>query len=584
MTNPASIERSAAALIARFLKSRGVDRVFALCGGHIMPMWMRLDAEGIRIIDVRDERAAVYMAHAHAELTGGLGVALVTAGPGVTNAMTGIANAHVARAPVLLLSGTPPRAQENRGALQDMAHTAFVAPLTRYARTVREPDLVLQELDEAVARAMGQGGEPGPVFLDFPVDTLRAEVSQAVQLPEHFRPHPRARQLPDPDAVRVAVDVLWSAKRPLVISGRGARGAGDALRKFLDRTGAVYLDTGESRGLVPDDHPSVVAAMRGAVMQQADLVITLGRKLDFQLAYGSPAVFGEARFIRIADTAAELRDNRRGVAEIFASPAEALRAILAAAGDRAPSTDRAWAVELRRQHQSRADKLAISLATAAPGSDGLMHPNRLVAALRDALPPDAVVVADGGDFLSFARVGLNAATYLDPGPLGCIGVGTPFGVAAALAFPGRMVLVATGDGAFGFNAMEIDTAVRHRAPVLVVVANNGSWAIEVRDQQETHGKVVGTRLQFADHAAMARAFGAFGERVERSEDLAAAITRAKAALAEGKPALLDVLVTPEAASSDAKSGLAWVPDLQPLAAWDEAERLWRLGQNKAEGR
>src|SRR5690349_14332561 len=158
MNPPLPSASSAAGIVARFLKARGVDRIFALCGGHIMPLWMRADAEGIRIIDVRDERAAVHMAHAHAELTGGLGVALVTAGPGVTNAMTGIANAHVARAPVLVLSGTPPRAQENRGALQDMAHTDFVRALTRYARTVREPSLVLQELDEAVSRALGQGG------------------------------------------------------------------------------------------------------------------------------------------------------------------------------------------------------------------------------------------------------------------------------------------------------------------------------------------------------------------------------------------------------------------------------------------
>jgi acetolactate synthase I/II/III large subunit len=580
MSTPNVTERSAAALIARFLKARGVDRVFALCGGHVMPIWMRLDAEGIRIIDVRDERAAVYMAHAHAELTGGLGVALVTAGPGVTNAMTGIANAHVSRAPVLVLSGTPPRAQENRGALQDMSHVAFVAPLTRYARTVREPDLVLQELDEAVSRALGQGGEPGPVFLDFPVDTLRAEVSAVLELPERLAPPRPTLLLPDPEAVREAVELLWSARRPLVITGRGARGTGPELRQLLDRTGALYLDTGESRGLVPDNHPSVVAAMRGAVMQQADLIVTVGRKLDFQLAYGSPAVFGAARFLRIADTAAELRDNRRGSAEILASPAEALKAMLAAAADRSPAIDRAWAAETRRQHLARADKLVASMASAPEGSDGLMHPNRLVAALREALPADAVVVADGGDFLSFARVGLPATTYLDPGPLGCIGVGTPFGIAAALACPGRLVLVATGDGAFGFNAMEIDTAVRHRAPVLIAVANNGSWAIEVRDQQETHGKVVGTRLQYADHAAMARAFGAHGERVERAEDLPSAIERAKAALALGTPALLDVLVTPEAASSDAKSGLAWVPDLQALAAWDEAERAWRAGPVK----
>lgn len=573
MPVPPITDTCAAAVIARFLKARGVQRVYALCGGHIMPIWMRLDAEGIRIVDVRDERAAVYMAHADAQLTGGFGVALVTAGPGVTNAMTGIANAHVARAPVLVISGTPPRPQENRGALQDMVHTDLVRSITRYARTVREPSLVPQELDEAVARALGQGGEPGPVYLDFPVDTQRADVPAAMLLPERFTPPPAPRMAPDPDAVQAAVDLLWNAKRPLVISGRGAQGAGNALARLLGRLNAAYLDTGESRGLVPEDHPSVVAAMRGAVMGQADVVLTIGRRLDFQLAYGSPAVFGEAKFLRIADAASELRDNRRGAVELLATPALALDAILQAAGDRAPATDTEWISGLRTQHAQRSAKLAVSMKDAPDGSDGRMHPNKALAALRDALPADAVVVADGGDFLSFARVGLPAATYLDPGPLGCIGVGTPFGIAASLACPDKTVVVATGDGAFGFNAMEIDTAVRHQAPLLVMVANNGSWAIEVRDQQETHGKVVGTRLQYADHAAMARAFGMFAERVERAEDLPGAIQRALA----NRPALLDVVVTPEAASSDAKSGLAWVPDLQPLAAWDEAERRWRNG-------
>ena len=564
-------DHSSAAVIARFLKQRGVKRVYGLCGGHVMPIWMRLDAEGIRIVDVRDERAAVYMAHAEAQLNGGFGVALVTAGPGVTNAMTGIANAHVARVPVLVLSGVPPRPQENRGALQDMVHTDLVRSITRYARTVREPSLVPRELDEAASRAMGEGGEPGPVYLDFPVDTLRAEVPAAVQLPEHFSPKAAPRIAPDPQCVREAVDLLWSAKRPLFISGRGAQGSGDALCRLLTALKAPYLDTGESRGLVPDDHPSVVAAMRGSVMGQADLVVTVGRRLDFQLAYGSPSVFGEAKFLRIADCPAELRDNRRGAVELLATPQIALEAILQAAGDRQPSTDTDWAQTLRARHAERSDKLAASLRTAPAGSDGLMHPNRVLAALRDALPDDSILVADGGDFLSFARVGLPASTYLDPGSLGCIGVGTPFGVAASLARPDQTVVVATGDGAFGFNAMELDTAVRHKAPVLVVVANNGSWAIEVRDQQETHGKVVGTRLQFADHAAMARAFGMHAERVEKPEDLPGAIERALA----NRPALLDVVVTPEAASSDAKSGLAWVPDLQALEAWDNAERAWR---------
>ncbi len=564
---------SVADLVARVLAARGVPRVFALCGGHIMPIWMSLDKHGIAIVDVRDERAAVHMAQAHAELTGQLGVALVTAGPGMTNSITGIANAHVSRAPVLVLAGTNPRPQENRGGLQDLDHTQLVRTITRYARTVREPALALQELDEAIARALGEGGEPGPSYIDFPVDTLRAIVPRALQLDEHIRPKRRTVLEPDPAQIAAAVDLLWNARRVLVISGRGARDAGPELIALLDRLGAVYLDTGESRGLVPDQHPSVVGAMRGAVMGNADVVLTVGRRLDFQLAYGSPAVFGQAQFVRIADVAAELRDNRRGAAEILASPKAALRALVETAGNRESAVDRDWAAKLRAGHEERAVKLKLSMANAKPGSDGRMHPNKVVAALQEAIGQNAIVITDGGDFLSFARIGLSAPAMLDPGPFGCIGVGVPYGIAAGLAFPDRPVVVATGDGAFGFNAMEIDTAARHKSPVLFVVANNGAWQIEVHDQTVTYGKVVGTRLQFADHAAMARAFGLHAERVEREADLAPAIARALA----NRPALLDVVVTPEAVSSDAKTGLAWVPDLQPLAAWNKAEKQWRDG-------
>lgn len=214
-----------------------------------------------------------------------------------------------------MLSGGPPRRQENRGGLQDLPHVDMVRPITRYARTVREPALVLQELDEAVSRAQGQGGEPGPVYLDFPTDTLRGEVPRPLQLEEHFRAKPRPVLIPGQTDVAAAVDLLWSAKRPLVISGRGARGAVPELRAFLDALGAPYLDTGESKGLISDDHPCAIAAMRGTVMGQADVVVTIGRRLDFQLAYGSPAVFGAAKFLRIGDTPSEIRDNRRGLVE-----------------------------------------------------------------------------------------------------------------------------------------------------------------------------------------------------------------------------------------------------------------------------
>jgi acetolactate synthase-1/2/3 large subunit len=476
----------------------------------------------------------------------------------------------MARASVLVLSGTPPRRQENRGALQDIDHTLLVRSVTRYARTVREPTLLLRELDEAVSRAVGEGSDPGPVYLDFPTDTLRSEVPLAVQLQEHFRPKHKPKLLPEPSSIAVAVETLWSARRPLIISGRGAKEARGELLHMLNRLGAAYVDTGESRGLISDDHPSVINAARSAAIAEADVVVTVGRRLDFQLAYGSPAVFRSAKFVRISDIASELRDNRRGEVEVLASPAHSLAEIVKAAGNRQSSVDRSWVHRLRAAHEERAGKLKKSMHAAAPGNDGLMHPNKLLAALQDKLSPDTIVVTDGGDFLSFARIGLSASTMLDPGAFGCIGIGVPFGIAASLAYPERLVVVATGDGAFGFNAVEIDSAVRHRAPLLIVVANNGAWQIEVHDQQVTYGNVVGTKLQFSNYAQMAQAFGMYGERVENVDHLEGAIERALA----NRPALLDVLVTPDAISSDAKAGLAWVPDLQALAVWDQAERDW----------
>lgn len=574
MAAPATSTNAAAALIARFLVRRGVDRIFGLCGGHIMPIWMACDAAGIRIIDVRDERAAVHMAHAHAELTDRPSVALVTAGPGVTNAITGIANAHVARAPVLVLSGLPPRDQENRGALQDMVHTDLLRSITRYARTVREASAVLRELDAAYERALGAGGEPGPVYLDFPTDVLRADVPAALQLEEHLAPRHHEAPAPNARAIERAVDILWHARRPLVIAGRGARRARDDLPSFLNALGALYLDTGEARGIVPDAHPSVVNAMRATVMSEADVVVTLGRKLDFQLAYGSPAVFRNATFVRIGDATTELIDNRRGAVEIHADVGRALRDIVAVAGERTPSVDRAWTAAMRERHDERGRRMRETMRDAPADAQGRMHPHVLLSELDRALGVEPIVIADGGDFLSFARVALSPAAYLDPGSLGCLGVGVPFGIAASLARPDRVVAVLTGDGAFGFNAIEIDTAVRHGARLLIVVANNGAWQIEVDDQLKTYGKVVGTRLQFADHAAMARAFGMHGERVTHPQDLPGAIERALA----HRPALLDVVVSPQPASADARSGLAWVPDLQPLAAWDEAERHWRAAE------
>jgi len=562
-----SNERSCAAWIARFLQARGIDRVFGLQGGHIQPIWDHAARLGIRIVDVRDEGAAVHMAHAHAELTGKPAVAMVTAGPGVTNTVTAIANASIARIPVLLIGGCPPRPQVNMGPLQDIPHTDILRPVTRLSRTARVPEQVLRELDEAMAQATGDLGEPGPVYVEIPTDVLRVEIPPALVLAEWLEPKPVREIPPHPDAVAAAVEAIWSARRPIVVTGRGARGASDAIVRLLDASGALYLDTQESRGLVPADHPAVVGAVRAAAMTDADTVLLIGRKLDYQLGYGSPAVFPNAtRFVRIADNAGELIDNRRGQPELLASPKLALDAMIAAAGNRPSNVDRDWAETLRRKQRERTSSARPASATRT--EDGKIHPMQIFDAIARVAAPDHIGIADGGDLLSFGRVGLASRTYMDSGAFGCLGVGVPYAIAAALAFPGRQVISVSGDGAFGFNAMEIDTAVRHGAKAVFIVSNNAAWNIERYDQEVNYGgRVVGTTLRHSDYAAMARALGAHGERVEDAGDLPAALERALA----NAPAVIDVVTSQSAVSSDAKKGLGFVPDYQPLEAWNDAE-------------
>lgn len=560
-----------AAWIAKMLKARGVDRIFGLQGGHIQPIWDYAAQEGIRIIDVRDERAAVHMAHAHAELTGGFGVAMVTAGPGVTNTVTSMANASLARVPVLLIGGCTSRPQANMGPLQDIPHVDILKPVCRYSRTARVADQVIREMDEAIARAFGDMGEPGPAYIEIPTDVLRTHVQPQLVLDEWMTGTPQRKIQPAPDAVQQAADAIRSAKRPLVITGRGARGASKELVRFLDAVDALYLDTQESRGLVPSGHPAFAGAVRGAVMGQSDLVIVLGRKLDYQTAYGSPAVYGDARFIRISDTAGELIDNRRGSPELLADVGLALDAITDSLGNDAGERDTAWLEGLRAKQKERTAK-GDAAKTPQTGADGKIHPMAIFDAIKAHADKDYIAIADGGDLLSFARIGLEASTYMDAGAFGCLGVGVPFAVAASLAFPGRQVISVNGDGAFGLNAMEIDTAVRHGATPVWIVSNNAAWNIERFDQDTNYGgRVVGTTLQHADYAAMARAFGAHGERVEDPADLPGAIERAIA----NAPALVDVVTSQDAVSSDAQKGLGFVPDYQALTAWDDAERKRR---------
>jgi acetolactate synthase-1/2/3 large subunit len=561
-------------LIARFLRERNVDRVFSLCGGHIMPLWDDLDRLGIRIVDVRDERAAVHMAHAHSELTNRLGVAVVTAGPGMTNAVTGIANAFVSRVPLLVVSGVPPQPQQNMGALQSIPQVDLVRSITRYARTIYRAEHTLRELDGAVACAQGQYGEPGPAFIDFPTDVLRTAIPESCIDPRHFRPHEEGIISPAIEKIERAAILLTQSRRPLVISGRGARGAETSLHKFLDVFGCAYLDTPESRGLISEDHPRFVPAMRGRAMREADLVFTLGRTLDFQLAYGSRAVFGNAHFIRAGTTPGELSANRRPEVALFGSPAAVLDALADTIKGTATALDHGWLSGLQAADRKGRQALEKRMRQMPPGKDGAMHPYRLLGCVRETLNRDAVAVADGGDFLSFARIGLAGTSYLDCGPFGCLGVGVPFGIAAALAFPDRQVAVLSGDGSFGFNAIELDTCRRHGARVVFIVANNGAWNIERNDQKFNYGgRIVGTELEDCNYAKLARSLGVHGQRVEHPDELPEALAQAF----NRAPALLDVKVTREAVSPDSKSGLATVPDTQALTAWDELEKA--LGQS-----
>ena len=556
---------SVAAAIARFVAGQGVSRVYTLPGSHVKPICSELARLGIRIVSARHECAAVHMAHAEADLTGTLGVAIVTTGPGLTNAITGIASAFLSRTPLLVLSARVPDAQAGMGALEEVPQGDLVRPVCRYVRAVADERHVLSGLHMAVTAALGSDGPPGPVYVDFTPNMLKQPMPDWYLDSRWFNRIARPARLPNDDAIANAAALLRGSRRPLAIGGRGVLGAGAALEKFLQASGCLYLDTRESRGTLSPDNPNSIPALRGRAMAEADLVITLGRRLDFELAYGSGAVFAEsARFLRIGRTVEELSENRRGDVEVCADVDAVLqRLVELEAKPSAPDT--AWQNELKSANVAKTS----TTKAHPPGSDGRMHPLTLIAAINRLVDTQTVCIVDGGDILSFARVGLRARTYLDLGPFGCLGSGAPYAVAASLTYPERRVIALIGDGSFGFGALEVETAVRSGARALFIVANNDAWNIERQDQLLKYpDQELGTTLTPCRYDLLAKSLGAYGERVERAEDLAAAFERALANL----PAVVDVAVTRDAASPDTKSGLANVPPLHATQSWDDAER------------
>ena len=556
---------SVAAAIARFVAGQGVSRVYTLPGSHVKPICSELARLGIRIVSARHECAAVHMAHAEADLTGTLGVAIVTTGPGLTNAITGIASAFLSRTPLLVLSARVPDAQAGMGALEEVPQGDLVRPVCRYVRAVADERHVLSGMHMAVTAALGSDGPPGPVYVDFTPNMLKQPMPDWYLDSRWFNRIARPARLPNDDAIANAAALLRGSRRPLAIGGRGVLGAGAALEKFLQASGCLYLDTRESRGTLSPDNPNSIPALRGRAMAEADLVITLGRRLDFELAYGSGAVFAEsARFLRIGRTVEELSENRRGDVEVCADVDAVLqRLVELEAKPSAPDT--AWQNELKSANVAKTS----TTKAHPPGSDGRMHPLTLIAAINRLVDSETVCIVDGGDILSFARVGLRARTYLDLGPFGCLGSGAPYAVAASLTYPERRVIALIGDGSFGFGALEVETAVRSGARALFIVANNDAWNIERQDQLLKYpDQELGTTLTPCRYDLLAKSLGAYGERVERAEDLAAAFERGLANL----PAVIDVAVTRDAVSPDTKSGLANVPPLHATQSWDDAER------------
>jgi Thiamine pyrophosphate-requiring enzymes [acetolactate synthase, pyruvate dehydrogenase (cytochrome), glyoxylate carboligase, phosphonopyruvate decarboxylase] len=556
---------SVAAAIARFVAGQGVSRVYTLPGSHVKPICSELARLGIRIVSARHECAAVHMAHAEADLTGTLGVAIVTTGPGLTNAITGIASAFLSRTPLLVLSARVPDAQAGMGALEEVPQGDLVRPVCRYVRAVADERHVLSGLHMAVTAALGSDGPPGPVYVDFTPNMLKQPMPDWYLDSRWFNRIARPARLPNDDAIANAAALLRGSRRPLAIGGRGVLGAGAALEKFLQASGCLYLDTRESRGTLSPDNPNSIPALRGRAMAEADLVITLGRRLDFELAYGSGAVFAEsARFLRIGRTVEELSENRRGDVEVCADVDAVLqRLVELEAKPSAPDT--AWQNELKSANVAKTS----TTKAHPPGSDGRMHPLTLIAAINRLVDTQTVCIVDGGDILSFARVGLRARTYLDLGPFGCLGSGAPYAVAASMTYPERRVIALIGDGSFGFGALEVETAVRSGARALFIVANNDAWNIERQDQLLKYpDQELGTTLTPCRYDLLAKSLGAYGERVERAEDLAAAFERGLANL----PAVIDVAVTRDAVSPDTKSGLANVPPLHATQSWDDAER------------
>jgi acetolactate synthase I/II/III large subunit len=521
-------------LIARRLKAHGVSKLFTLSGGHIFSIYDGCREEGIEIVDVRHESTAAFAAEGWAKVTREPGVCALTAGPGVTNGMSAMASAQANHSPMLVLGGRAPAMRWGQGSLQEIDHVPFARPLTKLAATAGATDEIPGLVDLAFQAALAPHG--GPAFLDFPMDYVFMEAPE--QPASHKQPGaPNA----DGAAIERAGELLRDAERPVIMAGTDlywGHGEGALLELAETLRIPVFLN-GLARGCVPADHELFFSRARSQALKGADVALVVGVPMDFRLAFG--AAFGEETEIVVVDVAEPERPHPRAVAaECYGDLAGTLADIQAAAGARAlASAD--WVSELRSAESERRE----AERSEREDSREPLHPMRLYAELGTVLDRDAIVIGDGGDFVSYAgRVidSYNPGCWLDPGPFGCLGTGPGYALAAKLAHPERQVVLLLGDGAFGFSGMEYDTLARHGVNVVGVMGNNGIWALEKHPMEFLYGYSVAAELRpETRYDQVVEALGCYGELVERPGDLVPALERAFAA---GKPALVNVLTDP----------------------------------------
>jgi acetolactate synthase-1/2/3 large subunit len=514
-------------LVARVLKQAGVGHVFTLCGGHILPIYDGCLQEGIGVIDVRHEQAAAHAADAYARLTRNVGVAIVTAGPGVTDAVTGVANAHAARSPLLLIGGAAPLGLRGRGALQEMEQVALLRPITKGAWTVAETRQIPEVLTTAIRVALS--GRPGPVFVEIPVDLLLTTVEDRLApIPTDYV-H-RSPGFGDPAAIGRLAALLAGARRPMVLAGSGLwwDDAAAELTAFAEAAGVPVFLNGAGRGGLPGDHPLGFSQARSATLSRADLVLVLGTPLDFRLGYGRAPVFAEDATVCMIDCdPVELGRNRPLAVGITAHNGRVLGQLTAALprGLAARFDDwRARVVATERESRERLDALCAS-------DDIPVSHYRWAAEIARHVTPDTIVVGDGGDVVGCASrvVRLHRpGQWLDPGPFGCLGVGPPFAIAAKLLHPDRRVLLVAGDGAFGLNGMEVETAVRFGLPMTCIIGNDGGWG-QIRNPQRSffgEDRAVATSLPTTRFDLMAESLGGRGVLVRDPNEIGPALDRA----------------------------------------------------------